>query len=283
MFSCASQIQLDVEEKDLVETLNTFTKLEPFKALIFANSPWKENEELCGRDYFWRNSLHGLNRHNVDMYGLEFESVDEIICYIRSMSLYCVERNGKYVNFRPIPLKEYFSSESIEGEYFDGNQYQTIWFHPELSDLSYLRSFKFEDLTFRGTVEFRSVCEQPVKEIMASAAFHAGLMENLHALTEIIEKDHVIYHKGYNASELRRMFVKIELPDAFDWEKVSGLLFVILDTAKDGLCKRGFGEEEFLKPLYRRAAKLKSPAREMMEGLAGGRTLDEYIEEYGRL
>ena len=102
-----------------METLNTFTKLEPFKALIFANSPWKENEELCGRDYFWRNSLHGLNRHNVDMYGLEFESVDEIICYIRSMSLYCVERNGKYVNFRPIPLKEYFSSESIEGEYFE--------------------------------------------------------------------------------------------------------------------------------------------------------------------
>ncbi len=283
LFSCASQIQLDVEEKDLVEILNTFTKLEPFKALIFANSPWKENEELCGRDYFWRNSLHGLNRHNVDMYGLEFESVDEIICYIRSMSLYCVERNGKYVNFRPIPLKEYFSSESIEGEYFDGNQYQTIWFHPELSDLSYLRSFKFEDLTFRGTVEFRSVCEQPIKEIMASAAFHAGLMENLHALTEIIEKDHVIYHKGYNASELRRMFVKKELPDGFDWEKVSGLLFVILDTAKDGLDKRGFGEEEFLKPLYRRAAKLKSPAREMMEGLALGRTLDGYIEEYGRL
>ena len=118
---------------------------------------------------------------------------------------------------------------------------------------------------------------------MASAAFHAGLMENLHALTEIIEKDHVIYHKGYNASELRRMFVKKELPDDFDWEKVSGLLFVILDTAKDGLVRRGFGEEEFLKPLYRRATKLKSPAKEMLEGLAGGRTLDEYIEEYGRL
>ena len=115
LFSCASQIQLDVEEKDLVETLNTFTKLEPLKALIFANSPWKESEELCGRDYFWRNSLHGLNRHNVDMYGLEFESVDEIICYIRSMSLYCVERNGKYVNFRPIPLKASIE-ETLEGK-----------------------------------------------------------------------------------------------------------------------------------------------------------------------
>ena len=78
LFSCASQIQLDVEEENLVESLNTFTKLEPLKALIFANSAWGEHQEiLCSRDHFWRNSLHGLNRHNVDMYGLEFESIDE--------------------------------------------------------------------------------------------------------------------------------------------------------------------------------------------------------------
>ena len=108
------------------------------------------------------------------------------------------------------PLMDYFSSRCIEGEYFDGSRYQKISIHPEISDLQYLRSFKFEDLTFRGTIEFRSVCEQPVKEIMASGAFHAGLMENLHKLTEILEQDDVIYHKGYNASELRRMFVKRE-------------------------------------------------------------------------
>ena len=284
LFSCANQIQMDVEEKNLAETLNTFTKLEPLKALIFSNSPWGENQDiLCSRDNFWRNSLHGLNRHNVDMYGLEFDSVDEIICYIKSMSLYCVERNGKYVNFHPVSMVEYFSSETIKGEYFDGNKYQEISIHPRLSDLKYLRSFKFEDLTFRGTVEFRSVCEQPVKEIMASAAFHAGLMENLYLLTETLERDRVIYHKGYNASELRRMFVKKELPDIFNWREVVSLLLKILDIAEKGLYKRGLGEEIFLKPLYRRAEELKSPAREMSEGLEKGKTMDDYIEEYGRL
>lgn len=284
LFSCASQIQMDAEEKDLVEILNTFTKLEPLKALIFSNSLWGESPDiLCSRDNFWRNSLHGLNRHNVDMYDLEFDSVDEIICYIRSMSLYCVERNGKYVNFHPVPLTEYFSKETIKGEYFDGERYQELSFHPELSDLQYLRSFKFEDLTFRGTVEFRSVCEQPVKEIMTSAAFHAGLMENLHVLTEILNQDHVIYHRGYNASELRRMFVKKELPDTFNWREVSGLLLKILDIAEKGLHKRSLGEEIFLKPLYRRAGELRSPAREMLEGLSRGKTMDDYIEEYGRL
>lgn len=284
LFSCASQIQMDVEEKDLVETLNTFTKLEPLKALIFSNSVWGEQGEfLCSRDQFWRNSLHGINRHNVDMYGLEFESVDEVICYIESMSLYCVEREGKYINFAPMPLAEYFASETIPGEYFDGSTYRQIAVHPELSDLQYLRSFKFEDLTFRGTIEFRSVCEQPVSEIMSTGAFHAGLMANLPALTECLNRDRIIYHRGYNASELRRMFVKQKLPDIFDWKQVSCLLLEILDMAKSGLKKRGYGEEKFLEPLYIRAEKLLSPGREMLEGMKKGKTIDDYIEAYGRL
>lgn len=284
LFSCASQVQLDVQEEDLAETLNTFTRLEPLKALMLANSVWGENGQiLCSRDNFWRNSLHGLNRHNVDMYGLEFESIEEIIRYIKSMSLYCVMRDGKYINFHPTPLNDYFSADKITGEYYDGNSYREISFHPEIADLKYLRSFKFEDLTFRGTVEFRSVCEQPAGEIMASGALHTGLMEKLHALTHKLEQDHVIYHQGYNASELRRMFVKRELPDIFDWKKVSELLLEILDIAESGLQMRGLGEEKFLKPLYRRAEQMLSPAREMTEGISVGKSLDDYIEEYGRL
>ena len=285
LFSCASQIQVDVQEDMLVETLNTFTKLEPLKTLLLANSPWGDHyETLCSRDNFWKNSLHGLNRHNVDMYDLQFQSVDEIIEYIKGMSIYCVERDGKYINFRPTKLEEYFTSDKVTGEYFDGNTYQSISFRPEQSDLHYLRSFKFEDLTFRGTVEFRSVCEQPVSEIMASGALHAGLMENLHALTQKLESDYVIYHKGYTPSELRYLFDQRELPAMFDRSELSALLLDILRIAEDGLHKRGFGEERFLQPLYPRAEQLLSPAGQMADGLLfGGKTVDDYIVEFGRL
>lgn len=284
LFSCASQIQLDVEEENLTETLNTFTRLEPLKALIFANSPWGEKGEiLCSRDNFWRNSLHGLNRHNVDMYGLELETIEEVILYIKSMSLYCVEREGKYINFHPLPLQEYFSAEKVRGEYFDGNCYREIFVYPKLSDLQYLRSFKFEDLTFRGTVEFRSVCGQPVGEIMASGALHTGWMENLHELTQRLYGDETIYHKGYNASELRRMFVKRDFPDIFVRKEISGLLVELLDIAAEGLKKRGLSEEKFLQPLYRRAEYLLSPAREMVQGMEKGSSLEDYIEKYGSL
>lgn len=284
LFSCASQIQLDVEEQQIVPMVNTFTKLEPFKSLILANSLWGENAEvLCSRDNFWRNSLHGLNRHNVDMYNVRFDTTDEIVRYIKSMSLYCVEREGKYINFPPMILSKYFSSDRVKGEYFDGKEYREITFHPEISDLQYLRSFKFEDLTFRGTVEFRSVCEQPVGEIMASGALHAGLMENIEALSEILEKDTSIYHNGYNASELRRMFNKQKKADIFDWKKVSSQLVSIVELAEDGLKKRGYGEEHFIKPLYPRAEKLLSPGRQMAEGMENGKSLEDYIEEYGGL
>ncbi|MCI6858824.1 MAG: glutamylcysteine synthetase [Eubacterium sp.] len=284
LFSCASQIQLDVEEKNLPLVLNTFTRLEPLKALILSNSPWgKDNEILCSRDGFWRNSLHGFNRHNVDMYNLEFETTEDVIVYMKSMSLYCVEREGKYINFPPIPLQQYFGMKKMKGEYFDGREYKTVEFEPRIGDLQYLRSFKFDDLTFRGTVEFRSVCEQPVGEIMSSGAFHAGLMEEVAKLSELLENDHSIYHHGYNATELRRMFVKRKRPEGFSWKEVSGLLVKVLNLAEDGLKKRGFGEEKFLQPLYVRAEQMLSPARQMVEGMEKGRSLDDYIEEYGGL
>ena len=283
LFSCASQVQLDVEEKSLVKILNTFTLLEPLKALLFANSIWNEgsSEFLCSRDYFWRNSLHGLNRHNVDMYGLHFESVDEIILYIRSMSIYCVMRDGKYVNFHPMKLVDYFASDTVEAEMFCDGIYHKVKIHPELSDLSYLRSFKFEDLTFRGTVEFRSVCEQPVYEIMACGAFHAGLMENLYALADCMENDHVIYHKGYNASELRRQFVMSEIPDIYDRDELAGLLLRVVQIAEDGLRIRSKGEEEFLKPLYDRAERIMSPARQIREGIKAGKSMKDFVYEFG--
>lgn len=284
LFTSASQVQLDVGKDNLCEVLNTFSLIEPLKALILANSPWGENfEVLCSRDNFWRNSLHGLNRHNVDMYGLQFESACEVVEYIKSMSIYCVMRDGRYINFHPTPLTEYFSADKVTGEFFDGKSYKSVTFRPGPEDLEYLRSYKFEDLTFRGTIEFRSVCEQPVSEIFASGAMHAGLIYNIHALTERIADDHVIYHHGYNSSELRRLFVKKDIPDAFNMTEVSRLTLDILDIARDGLKARGFGEEHFLDPLYVRAENLTSPARELADGILSGKAMDYYIEKFGAL
>ena len=127
------------------EALNTFSRLEPWKALLFANSPW--GDFLCARDHFWKKSMHGVNPRNVDGYDAPLRDIDGLTDYIRSMSLYCVEREEKYIHFVPTSLEEYFRSPSVRGEYYDGQAWKEIVFSPELGDLAWLRSFKFEDLT----------------------------------------------------------------------------------------------------------------------------------------
>ncbi len=281
LFSCASQVQLDVEEGNVVEVINTFSKLEPLKSQLFANSPL--GDLLCSRDYLWKKSLHGLNPRNVDMFNEELSSIDELVEYIANMSMYCVERNKKYINFSPVPLYEYFNSESIEGEYFEDGRYKKIIFKPEIKDLDYLRSFKLEDLTFRGTIEFRSGCTQPVREIFALAAFHAGLIENVSQLSKLLNKDTVIYNHGYTPSELREIFNHRGLPNFVDSNALSKLLTKIIDLAKEGLVKRNMQEEKFLLPLYSRAKHLFSPAKQMTDGIDIGVPIEYYIDDYSKI
>lgn len=281
LISCASQTHVDVAKNELLQSINTFNKLEPLKALLFANSPL--DSRLCSRDYLWNSSLHGLNQHNVGEYEKPLATLAELSAYIRSMSLYCLERDGKYINFEPVPLQEYFSSANITGEYYNGRGYDTIDFAPRPEDLDYLRSYKFEDLTFRGTLELRSVCEQPVREIFAPAAFHAGLKKNLGELTYFLDHLPCIYEQGYTIRELRRLFVLRELPAFVDRKQASDALICILDIAAAGLKQRRCREEHFLEPLYRRARELNSPAKEMVAGLENGRTLDYFIEKFGEI
>ncbi len=281
-FSSASQVQLDVTFDEIPEVINTFSKLEPIKALIFSNSVLLGEAEdyLCIRDIFWENSTHGINPHNVGPYEYKFKDVDEFLDYISSMSIYCTERDDKYINFRPMPLREYFETVDIEGEYYQDGKYRKLIIQPEKDDLKYLRSFKFEDLTYRGTIEFRSVCCQPIKDSMCVAAFHAGLKKKLHELTKLLDEDKVIYGHGYNATELRRHFVKDTLPSFVDEDAVYSLAEEIAKLSKEGLIMRGYGEEVLLAPIFERIEKRENPAARMLKKLKDGVEIEQIIKEY---
>ena len=281
-FASASQVQLDITYDDIPEVINTFSLLEPVKALIFANSVLLNEAEdyLCYRDILWENSTHGINPHNVGPYEYMFKDADEFLDYIQSTSIYCAEREDKYVNFKPVPLRDYFSQDEIEGEYYADGKYHKLIIKPRTEDLEYLRSFKHEDLTYRGTVEFRSVCCQPIKDAMSVAAFHAGLKKRLHELTDLFSADHVLYGHGYNATELRHLFIKKDLPSFVDRDGVYGLVLRILELSESGLKDRGFGEERFLAPLFERAEKRENPASYMLKKLSAGSTIEDLIMEY---
>ena len=283
-YACASQVQLDVTKDRLIPTIQAFSLLEPVKSRLFANA-WMDAEpyNLVVRDMFWENSTHGINPHNIGMYEQIPENLDELLEYISRTSLFCTERDGHYLHFRPVPVIEYFEREYIEGEYYENGVYYPYRFTPEDDDLKYLRTYKFEDLTFRGTIEYRSGCCQPFSEAMTVAAFHIGLADKVEELTELLKNDDVIYHHGYTPGELRKLMNRSKLPGFVDEEQLKKLCRKILDLSESGLKKRGYGEEQYLEPLYKRAEYLESPALKMVEGLQAGHKMEEYIEEYASL
>ena len=286
MLAAASQVQLDVGKAQIIQTINTYNKLEPLKALLFANSWYDRKPELLiSRDRFWAQSTQGYNPHNVDMYDTELHDLDELIAYIETESMYCTERDGRYYHFRPMRLPEYFAADAVTGEYFDETDgaWHTDCFAPQPEDLAYLRSFKFADLTYRGTVEFRSACEQPVREIFAHTAFHAGLAEQTGALAELLAADHVIYRHGYSPRELRALFSRRTLPSFADRAALSWLLRQVLALAEDGLRQRGLHEECYLAPLFDRAERLASPALDMVRGLERGDSVEQWVTAYAAL
>ncbi len=282
MFSSASQVQLDANYNDLPRLINVFSELEPIKAVLFSNSVLTGDHEeyICCRDIFWENSTHGINPHNIGMYNQKFENVEEIVNYISTTSIYCVERDGKYINFSPILFSDYLKLEGIVGEYYENGRYRKILVQPGVYDIEYLRTFKFEDITYRGTIEFRSVCCQPISDSMVVAAFHLGIKNNLDRTEQILQNDKVLLGNGYTTTELRKLLIKTEMPSFIDIDGLYKLARDVVDAASDGLKSRGKGEEILLAPLYERIDKRTNPARTMLNLMNKGTPVEKIIEMY---
>lgn len=277
-------MQLDVDRGTPLQAINTFTLLEPFKSVLFANSPFgRRFTLLCARDRFWRDSMHGLNPHNCDLYRLPFRHLREIRAYLATTSIYNVERDGVFIHFTPMAFADFLQQDEVVGEAVEATGFRRTSFHPEPDDVRFLRPFKFEDLTHRGTLEFRSVCAQPASEALAFAAFHAGLMERLDKLDEALSTDETIYGHGYNVTELRESFNRRVWPTFVNRPRLAERLGKILDLAAEGCAARGGSEARLLAPLYPRAERLASPGREFAEALDQGVEMNALIERFGEV
>lgn len=283
-FSSASQVQLDIDYEDLISVLKGQALLEPVKAVLFANSLMDEEPHLlCVRDMLWENSTHGINPHNIGMFEYGPDDADDLLEYICTTSIFCTMRDGHYLCFYPVPIMDYLEADEIRGEMFRDGTWQEMTFAPQSDDLAYLRTYKHEDLTYRGTIEFRSACCQPFSEAMCVAAFHMGLVQKADELTELLENDRVLYHHGYGAPEMRKLMSQRYWPSFIDRGALSDLCCSVLDLASEGLRQIGYGDEKYLAPLYHRARTLVSPAREMREALEKGVPMETIVRRYAAL
>ena len=180
-------------------------------------------------------------------------------------------------------LLDYFKEDKISGEKYTPEGYEKIDVIPQLDDIKYLRAFKFINLTFRGTLEYRSVCTQPIKDSMSVAAFHVGLNNKIDELDDILKNDHSLTYKGYNYDELRKLLIQDELPSFIDRDALCSLTKQILDLSRDGLEERGIGEEKFIDCLYDRVKNRTNPGKELIKSLKNNVPIEDMIRKYGEL
>lgn len=245
-FICGNQVQIDVERETFLRVINAFNKIEAVKAYLFANSEFELLENMAiSRDYFWEKSMHGLLKENVGAYPFDFESEADYIAFMSESALFHIERDGDYYYFLPMSLKNYLSAEKIEAYTELGN---SVFIKPRIEDMQTHRSYHYQELTRRGTVEFRSVCTQPFDRTFAPVAFHLGLIVNLAQLETIISKSLFYSEFGSDYKQLRKKFSS-KLLSKREKDKIECFATQILNCAYSGLKSRGFGEETYLDPI----------------------------------
>lgn len=243
-FICGNQLQLDVRRDNYIRIINAFNKIEAAKAYLFSNSEFSAEawDTKITRDIFWEESLHGYYKENVGIYSRDYQSEEEFFNNLASTAIFTATREDKSYYFKPIRVKDYLDQKKITAYTADGNE-KII--RPVKEDLKQHRSYQFQDLTARGTVEFRSVCTQPLETTFAPIAFELGLFVQLENLENYLEHCSFLKNEKQDYRKLRKKYSKKILSEKEE-ETIQSFSKDLIDMARAGLIKRGYGEETFL-------------------------------------
>ena len=246
-FICGSQVQLDVSKSNYLRVINVFTQIEAAKAYLFANSEFSgaDWDTKISRDIFWEESMHGIYPENVGVNTRLFKDEDDFFDYLNHSAIFTAERDGQTYYFYPIQARDYLATPEIQAFTLNGDE---VLIHPQEEDFQTHRSYQYQDLTTRGTIEFRSMCTQPLNRTFAATAFHLGLLVNLDQLETYLQKAPFFITFGRNYKSLRRQFSKKKL--TYEEEAaISEFSKDLLILAEEGLEKRDKQEMVYLQPL----------------------------------
>ena len=243
-FICGNQVQLDVRRDNYIRIINAFNKIEAAKAYLFSNSEFSSEawNTKIARDIFWEESLHGYYRENVGIFPKDYQSEEEFFNNLARTAIFTVTREGKSYYFKPIRVEDYLDQKEIIAYTTDGKEKNI---NPVKEDLKQHRSYQFQDLTSRGTVEFRSVCTQPLETTFAPIAFELGLFVQLEKLENYLEHCSFLKNEKQDYRNLRKKYSK-KILSKKEKEKIKTFSKELLEISKSGLLERGYEEEKYL-------------------------------------
>ena len=175
--------------------------------------------------------MHGVFEENAGVFPKVFKNEDDYFSYLSETAIFTAKRGDETYYFEPIRAKDYLSMPSIKAHSIRG---QVVTIEPSEEDFKTHRSYQFQDLTTRGTIEFRSVCTH-LENILNDASFFEAF--------------------DYDYPRIRRLFSKKDI-SATDLKMILPLTESLLSCAEDGLKSRGFGEEVYLASLREKLDRL---------------------------
>ena len=253
------QTHLDINTKDLPKSATLFAKIDFLRGMLFSNSPdFDFGNTICFRDYLWSKSAFGICKTNTGAVDEKYETLNDIAESFYKRHMFNNKKDGKYNCFYPIGIKEYFENNSPD-------------------DIEQFLSFRHIEITYRGTLEIRSDCTQPLCDAFVPPAFNLGIAHNIDKAVSRTEK--LFDGRNISNSQLRKCVSEgLELKE-FTKEQLTEYANEMVKIAEEGLAKRGLGEDALIKGLYQRAKTLKCPAHYTLENTD---CIDKVIIEYSK-
>jgi glutamate--cysteine ligase len=254
--TCTVQVNLDFgDEADMVKKLRVSLALQPLGTALFANSPFlegKPNGFLSFRSHVWEdtdNARSGMLPFVFEE-GFGFERYVE---YALDVPMYFVIRGGKFVNC---------AGESFRA-FLNGRLPQLPGELPTLRDWADHLTTIFPEVRLKRYLEMRGSDVGTGPMLCALPALWGGILydqSSLDAAWDLV--------KGASATErqqLRHEVPKRGLNATFRGRSLQQLAKQVLALARDGLKRRGFGEEPFLDVLDEMAESGKTHAERLLD------------------
>ena len=231
-FMSSVQTHLDIEESMLPKAYTLFCRLDFVRALLFGNSPDFEGRGWrIFRDYLWENSGFGNCPEITGSVDRNFETIDDIVDFYLEKGLFNRIRNGEYEVFEPVKIRDYFTDER-----YDARE----------EDIECYLSFRNVELTSRGTLEVRSDCTQKEGRFFAPPAFNLGVLNNLEKAQAALDLFIADCKINLKPSQLRKLAAEGREEEIAPLYLLSELCVKLLEIAREGLEKRGMGEQHLL-------------------------------------
>lgn len=250
--TASDQAQIDITRHELIPLLNLTNLLCPVVIAFCANSPI-----YGGHESGWISSREGTmgqihassHRHGMPARAMRdpldwIETLAQQEFLVRKQDGVYIPQSGTFIDY----LRQHGPrfDDFLMHEHYIWNSGRPRCAH--------------------ATIELRSACQQPWAEHFANSALGLGLIEAGKTLLPWLEtKLHDALWPAMRDYHQRVLRQGIQASEPFD-----GLLEGVLQHAHDALLVRGFGEEIYLAPLYRRLQQRRSPGHDAIEAYRRG-------------